>query len=57
MVVAGEQCPTGLVRTWGPGRRFVNAYGPTETTVCATMGAYAEAVDGASAKAEAKAGV
>ncbi|WP_037970984.1 non-ribosomal peptide synthetase [Streptosporangium amethystogenes] len=39
MVVAGEQCPTGLVRTWGPGRRFVNAYGPTETTVCATMGA------------------
>ncbi|GAA3414324.1 amino acid adenylation domain-containing protein [Streptosporangium vulgare] len=39
MVVAGEQCPTGLVRTWGPGRTFVNAYGPTETTVCATMGA------------------
>ncbi|MEU8386018.1 amino acid adenylation domain-containing protein [Streptosporangium sp. NPDC048865] len=39
MVVAGEQCPTGLVRTWGPGRVFVNAYGPTETTVCATMGA------------------
>ncbi|WP_329430745.1 amino acid adenylation domain-containing protein [Streptosporangium sp. NBC_01495] len=38
MVVAGEQCPTGLVRTWGPGRTFVNAYGPTETTVCATMG-------------------
>ncbi|GAA2988596.1 amino acid adenylation domain-containing protein [Streptosporangium longisporum] len=38
MVVAGEQCPNGLVRTWAPGRTFVNAYGPTETTVCATMG-------------------
>jgi len=38
MVVAGEHCPTGLVRTWAPGRLFVNAYGPTETTVCATMG-------------------
>ncbi|MEU3169745.1 amino acid adenylation domain-containing protein [Streptosporangium sp. NPDC006930] len=38
MVVAGEHCPTGLVRTWAPGRVFVNAYGPTETTVCATMG-------------------
>ena len=38
LVSAGEQLATELVRSWGVGRRFVNAYGPTETTVCATYG-------------------
>jgi amino acid adenylation domain-containing protein/thioester reductase-like protein len=38
IVVAGEKCPTELVRTWLVGdRALYNAYGPTETTVCATI--------------------
>ncbi|PON16809.1 non-ribosomal peptide synthetase [Candidatus Entotheonella serta] len=37
VIVAGEACPSELVKSWSPGRRFFNAYGPTETTVCATI--------------------
>ena len=37
VIVAGEACPSQLVRDWAAGRRFFNAYGPTETTVCATV--------------------
>ncbi|MEH2216410.1 MAG: amino acid adenylation domain-containing protein [Nostoc sp.] len=37
IVVAGEACPTELVKQWATGRRFFNGYGPTESTVCATI--------------------
>ncbi|MFI6865729.1 amino acid adenylation domain-containing protein [Nocardia sp. NPDC050406] len=39
VVTGGEACPPAVLRTWGSGRRFVNAYGPTEATVIATLGA------------------
>lgn len=37
VIVAGESCPSSLVKRWAKGRQFFNAYGPTETTVCATI--------------------
>ncbi|WP_437283007.1 amino acid adenylation domain-containing protein [Sorangium sp. So ce375] len=38
LVSAGEPCSVDIVKTWAPGRLFLNAYGPTETTVCASLG-------------------
>ncbi|MBD2448701.1 non-ribosomal peptide synthase/polyketide synthase [Nostoc sp. FACHB-152] len=37
IVVAGEACPTELIKQWSVGRNFFNAYGPTEASVCATI--------------------
>ena len=37
LIVAGEQCPPGVLQDWARDRRFHNAYGPSETTVCASM--------------------
>ena len=37
LIVAGEACPTKLVKVWCEEVRFLNAYGPTEATVCATI--------------------
>lgn len=39
IIVAGEQCPPGLVRHWrrDDRRTFINAYGPTEATVEASF--------------------
>ncbi len=37
LAVGGEACGPDLVRTWAPGRTFLNAYGPTETTVVSVM--------------------
>jgi amino acid adenylation domain-containing protein len=37
ITVAGEACPSELVRCWSAGRRFFNAYGPTEATVWSSI--------------------
>ena len=37
VIVAGEACPSELMRLWSIGRRFFNAYGPTEATVWASV--------------------
>ncbi len=37
ITVAGEACPSELVRLWSAGRRFFNAYGPTEATVWSSI--------------------
>lgn len=37
LIVAGEDLPVELARTWSTSRLVFNAYGPTETTIWATV--------------------
>ena len=45
IVVAGEACPSGVVRRWSNGRRFYNCYGPTEATIWSTVAVCTEDQD------------
>ncbi|WP_339145043.1 AMP-binding protein, partial [Croceitalea sp. MTPC5] len=40
IVVAGESCPTQIIKKWSTNRTLINAYGPTENTVCVSMNEY-----------------
>ena len=40
IVLAGEAADEALIRTWGAGRKLINAYGSTEATVCSTKQVY-----------------
>jgi amino acid adenylation domain-containing protein len=37
IIVAGEACPSDIVKLWSKNHRFFNAYGPTEATIWSTV--------------------
>lgn len=40
IILAGEAADEFLIKTWGAGKKLINAYGPTEATVCSTKQVY-----------------